>query len=268
MATITLITSDPSLGRIVRLGLGRGDVLVVDPHARRRLARSWGAQCVVAYDCRGLKASDARGALLRLHSQLNSGVRLAALTSLQSAIAVHSIVAVNGVASDVVLADVESPGIVLKAIANDPFDSLQTVVAYTRVSYELPEHRSWIEHVVLSLGRRPAVTSVKELAKTLGIHRRTIERKAAHIGPITANDVVDVSLAAVCMLWAAHDRLSDARIAKAVGYADARAARDLVERVFRRTMDGLREIPATVEPTLLLQNEMREWRRLAWGDRE
>jgi hypothetical protein len=153
--------------------------------------------------------------------------------------AVQALIETNGVATAVVLDGIDQPGHALRAIANDPFDSVVAAMAYANLTAVFPMARGWLATV---LGDPKAVSTVKQLASRLDVSPKTLERRGAAPGAALPNTVIEVAQASVCVLWATPDGPDDAAISKAVGYADGRGARELMTRVFNTSLDECRRL--------------------------
>jgi hypothetical protein len=257
MKTVLLLSDDHVLSARIADALDGGERLVVgDFGALRPISFAPGDYCLVVADVRGGQTPAISEAIQRLRVSTHRELRCAFIMNFDALKIPKLIGSIAGLATDVVLADVEPVGILVRAYLNDPVGGLGGAVALTILLEQMPA-TAWPMLDAL-LGSGFEASSVKQCASYMRRERSALTRA---LGPSNSNMspkfVVDLAKASYAVVHISMSHCSSSVARKAIRFASSRSLRSLLKRVFAITPEQIRESPT--DAAVLLRRLLRAY---------
>lgn len=258
MKTIFLLSPDATLARRIADTLADGERLLVGGLEALRPTRvDLADHVLVAVDIRQGAPPSAAEEIQRLRMSTHRNLRCAFIMDTDSLNTPKVIGSIAGLATDIVLADVEPVGVLVRAYLNDPDGGLAGVVALTILLDHLPTTARPMLSALFGSGFE--VSSVKQCASQMQRERsalkRLLRRSSLRLSP---RSVVDLAKASYAVVHISTSRCSLSKTAKAVRFSSSRSLTTLLKRVFAITPKEILE--SRVDPPVLLRELLRALR--------
>ena len=255
MKTIFLLSPDATLaGRIATSLAGGERLLIGDLGALRPTRVDLADDFLLVADIRQGMAPSTTEDIQRLRMSTHRNLRCAFIMNSDSLDAPKLIGSIAGLATDIVLADVEPVGALVRAYLNDPDGGLAGVVALTILLDHLPRAARPMLHALLGSGFE--VSSVKQCASQMRRERSALKRllrgSSSYLSP---GRVVDIAKASYAVVHISTSRCTLSKAATAVRFASSRSLTILLNRVFAITPKQILE--SRIDPPVLLRGLLR-----------
>jgi hypothetical protein len=248
--TILLLSDGDDLSSHIAGSLDTDERLVIDHFGVLQLGRRVSNDdCLVVADIRQGQSVAILQEIERLRMATPEELRCVFISDMHALRTPRLLGSVGGLAADVVFANVEPIGLLVRAYLNDPARGLASAIALTMLLEHLPTAAQPMLNALLGSGF--AASSVKECASRARRERSALTRmlhpSESHVSPRV---VVDLARASYAVVHISASRCSIGVAAKAVRFASRRSLKDLLMRVFEITPEQILE-SRTDAPVLL-----------------
>jgi hypothetical protein len=254
MHSVLLVSSDQELANKLRHVIGSDDRFV---HWRSDsglpYAVSSSEQWVVV-DCRAHRPDQIVGTLAALRARVGERARYAALVTDLDSAGIEVVATIGGLATEILLAYTDSVADLLRAMLNDPTQTVAAAIALSALLEYLPEPTHEIVGCVLATGLQ--ASSVKEVAAALRSDRSEIGRGLRESVGWTAKELVDLAKASFAAVLLRASALPVASVAEAARFEETRWLNALLVRTFELTATAIRVDDDTAEPGVWLERRL------------
>lgn len=260
MKVIRIYSEDTRLLERIRVELHDDERLVFGPlEGERDAPLAIRELAAVVVDCRFGGSCSVADAIARVRQQADAGVRCIAIVGGLQRHDIEVIGYVGNDAVDVVLADCDVVGSLVRAIVNDASGSAAAAFALAASERYLKDPARSIARLVLGGGGAPS--SVKELTVTVNRDRTSLERSFRKASSIAPSAVLDLVKATYAVALLRRTRLTMLAVAHVTHFSRGSVLDDCVKRVFGRASSDLRSADPEMDINDFLRRLVRRFVR-------